>query len=88
MCPVIVVRGGDRNRQGAFRRVVVGVGDAAQSSAAVRFAFGEAEARGCGLHGVGAWCRPAPEHVDHPLIADDASGAEEERTSGLLRRAA
>jgi len=46
VCPVIVVRGGERNRQGSFRRVVVGVGDSTEGSATVRFAFREAEARG------------------------------------------
>ncbi|EMF29702.1 stress-inducible protein [Streptomyces gancidicus BKS 13-15] len=84
VCPVVVVRGGERNRQGSFGRVVVGLGDSAEGSAAVRFAFREAQARGCALHAVRAWRRPAHEHVDHPLIADDAAGAEEERASALL----
>lgn len=84
MCPVVVVRGGERNRQGSFGRVVVGIGDSIEGSAAVRFAFREAQARGCDLHPVRAWRRPAHEYVDHPLIADDAAGAEEERASALL----
>ncbi|MGY1577801.1 universal stress protein [Streptomyces sp. MN13] len=84
VCPVVVVRGGERNRQGAFGRVVVGVGDSTQGSVAQRFAFAEAEARGCALHAVRAWRRPAHEHADHPLIADDAAGAHEERASALL----
>ncbi|MEW2609914.1 universal stress protein [Streptomyces sp. NPDC047880] len=84
VCPVFVVRGGERNRQGAFGKVMVGVGDAAESSAAVRFACREAEARGCALHAVRAWRRPAHEHVDHPLVADGAAGAREERASSLL----
>lgn len=83
-CPVVVVRGGERNREGSFGRVVVGLGDSGEGSAAVRFAFREAQARGCGLHAVRAWRRPAHERVDHPLIADDAAGAEEERASALL----
>ncbi|MFF8190988.1 universal stress protein [Streptomyces bobili] len=84
VCPVIVVRGGERNRQGTFGKVMVGVGDSTEGSAAVRFAFREAEARGCALHAVRAWRRPAHEHVDHPLVADDAVSAHEERASALL----
>ncbi|GAA3504109.1 universal stress protein [Streptomyces prasinosporus] len=84
VCPVIVVRGGTRNRQGGYGRVVVGVADPTRSSAAVRFAFREAEARGCALDAVRAWRRPAHEPVDHPLIVDDAAGVREERASALL----
>ncbi|MEU3102416.1 universal stress protein [Streptomyces griseoflavus] len=84
VCPVVVVRGGEPDLQGSPGRVVVGLGDSAEDSDAVRFAFREAEARGCGLHAVRAWRRPAHEHVDHPLIADDAAGAGEERASALL----
>lgn len=84
VCPVIVVRGGERNRQGSFGRVVVGVGDSTEGSAALRFAFREAEARGCALHAVRAWRSPAHEHVDSPLIVDDSAVAHEERASALL----
>ncbi|MCX4903793.1 universal stress protein [Streptomyces sp. NBC_00878] len=84
VCPVIVVRGGEQNRQGSSGRVVVGVGDSTESSAAVRFAFHEAEARGCALDAVRAWRSPAHERVDHPLIADDAARVNEERASALL----
>ncbi len=84
VCPVVVVRGAERNRQGSLGRVVVGLGDSTEGSAAVRFAFREAEARGCGLHAVRAWRRPTPEHVDHPLIADGAAGAGEEHALALL----
>lgn len=83
VCPAVVVRGGERNRQSSFGRVVLGVSDVTAGSAAVRFAFREAEARGCPLSAVYAWRRPAHEHVDHPLIADDAD-AHEERASALL----
>lgn len=83
VCPVIVVRGKGRNRQGA-RRVVVGVGDSTEGSGAVRFAFREAEARGCALQAVRAWRSPAHEHVDHPLLADDAARVHEERASTIL----
>ncbi|MGY0065662.1 universal stress protein [Streptomyces sp. QTS137] len=84
LCPVLVVRGSERSRQGLFGRVVVGVGDSTTGSGAVRFAFREAEARGCALDAVRAWRRPAHEHVDHPLLADDAAGAREERASANL----
>ncbi|MEV0305588.1 universal stress protein [Streptomyces prasinus] len=84
VCPVVVVRGGERNRQGSPGRVVVGVGDPTVSPAAVGFAFQEAEARGCALHAVRAWRRPAHEHVDHPPVGDDAAGVHEERASTLL----
>ncbi|QYX81834.1 universal stress protein [Streptomyces akebiae] len=84
VCPVIVVRGGERNRQGSFGRVVIGVGDSTEGSAALRFAFREAEARGCALHAVRAWRSPAHEHVDSPLLVDDSAVAHEERASALL----
>jgi nucleotide-binding universal stress UspA family protein len=87
VCPVIVVRGEERNRQDASQRVVVGVGDSTEGLGAVRFAFREAEARGCALDAVRAWRCPAHEHVDHPLVADDASRVHEERASTILTEA-
>lgn len=86
-CPVFVVRGAERNQQGAFRRVVVGVGDPADGWGAVRFAAREAAVRGCALDAVRVWRIPAHEHVDHPLLADDASGAREEGASTVLTEA-
>lgn len=84
VCPVIVVRGSERNRQGAFGRVVVGVGDSTEGSGAIRFAVREAEARGCALEAVRAWRSPAHEHVDGPLLADDAARVYGERASTEL----
>ncbi len=84
VCPVVVIRGRERNLQGSFGRVVVGVGDSTQGSNAVRFAFREATARGCALKAVRAWRHPAQEHTDHPPVADDAGPTHEERTSALL----
>jgi nucleotide-binding universal stress UspA family protein len=81
VCPVIVVRGAEPNRQGVLGRVVVGVGDPTGSASAVRFAVREAEARGCDLTAVRAWRSPANEPVDHMLIADDAARLREERAS-------
>ncbi|MGW2618977.1 universal stress protein [Streptomyces sp. NPDC001500] len=83
-CPVVVVRGGKPNRQGSHGRIVVGVGDPAEGSAAVRFALREAETRGCALHAVRAWRRPAHEHADRPLAADETVRAHEEQASALL----
>ncbi len=83
-CPVVVMRGGERNRQGSFGRVVVGVGDSTQGSTAVRFAFHEAVARGCGLDAVRAWRRPAPEHPERTPVADDSDRTHEERASAFL----
>ncbi|MEU1200372.1 universal stress protein [Streptomyces sp. NPDC005813] len=87
VCPVIVVRGAEQNRQGSSGKVVVGVGDSTEGSAAVRFAFREAEVRGCALHAVRAWRRPAHEHVDSPLDVDEGVPAPEERASTLLDEA-
>ncbi|MFD5856855.1 universal stress protein [Streptomyces chartreusis] len=84
VCPVIVVRGSDRNLQGSFGRVVVGVGDSTGDEGAVRFAVREAKARGCALTAVRAWRSPAREHADHLLISDDAAGAYEEQASSRL----
>lgn len=83
VCPVIVVRGGERNRQGSFGRVVLGVGDATEGSATVRFALREAEVRDCALDAVRAWRYPAHEHVDQPLL-EVAASVHEERASTLL----
>ncbi|MFF4948764.1 universal stress protein [Streptomyces chattanoogensis] len=84
VCPVIVVRGAEQNRQGAFDRVVLGVGEAPGGTAAIRFAFREAKVRGCALQAVRAWRCPAHETADHPLLADTAAHSHEERASGLL----
>ncbi|MFI2031266.1 universal stress protein [Streptomyces buecherae] len=83
-CPVIVVRGEERNRQGACDRVVVGVGGGAQSTAAIRYALREARARDCALFAVRAWRRPAHKHMDSPLAVDDSAIAQEDRASAVL----
>ncbi|QKW48626.1 universal stress protein [Streptomyces buecherae] len=86
VCPVIVVRGAERNRQGSFGRVVVGVGDS-PSAEALSFALHEAQARGCGVLAVRAWRCPAHENVDSPLMRDDSAIAHEERASATLTNA-
>ncbi|MGW7363514.1 universal stress protein [Streptomyces sp. NPDC054841] len=80
VCPVIVVRGSEQNRQGAAGRVVVGVGDSTEGSGALRFAFREAEARGCALHAVRAWRCPTCE----PDLSGDAAREHRDRADGIL----
>ncbi|MFI9612904.1 universal stress protein [Streptomyces sp. NPDC052023] len=87
VCPVVVVRGSDGNVQGAFGRVVVGVGDSTDSPGAVRFAVREAQVRGCSVTAVRAWRSPAPEQTGHPLIVDDTARVNEERASERLTEA-
>ncbi|MET9101777.1 universal stress protein [Streptomyces antibioticus] len=87
VCPVVVVRGAEPNVGGTFGRIVVGVGDTAERTGAVRFAAREAQARGCALTAVRAWRRPAHEHRDHPLVADDAVQAHDERAATELEDA-
>ncbi|WP_329239044.1 universal stress protein [Streptomyces canus] len=92
MCPVIVVRGEERNVRGSAGRVVVGVGDATGGTGAVRFAAREAEARGCALTAVRAWRNPVPEPGSsptesgpgHPGLAAGAAGAPEEQVAATL----
>ncbi|MFE2064379.1 universal stress protein [Streptomyces sp. NPDC059467] len=86
VCPVVVVRGAENSREGAFGSVVVAVGDTADGTGAeaVRFALREAQARGCALTAVRAWRIPSQQPVDHMLIADDAARLHEERASAAL----
>ncbi|MGW1983230.1 universal stress protein [Streptomyces collinus] len=59
-CPVIVVRGDPAGVAGAHERILLGIGGADDTSTeAVRYAFREAEIRGCVLDVVHAWRRPA-----------------------------
>jgi nucleotide-binding universal stress UspA family protein len=60
-CSVVVVRGGHRDRS-ARLPVVVGVDDSASGRLAARFAFSEAQLRGCGVVAVRAW-RPGAHPV-------------------------
>ncbi|MFF8939336.1 universal stress protein [Streptomyces paradoxus] len=58
-CPVIVVRGDKAGLAGTHQRILLGAGTPATGEEATRFAFREAEARGCVLDVVRAWRRPA-----------------------------
>ncbi|GAA1156272.1 universal stress protein [Streptomyces hebeiensis] len=73
-CPVVVVRGAEPNRRGAFDRVVLGVGESTGSTAAARFALAQAGSRECELLAVRAWRCPAHESMPYPLL-----GGEQER---------
>ncbi|MEV3860641.1 universal stress protein [Streptomyces sp. NPDC050095] len=59
--PVIVVRGDKAGLAGSHERILFAAGDAAADSAALRFAFREAEARRCTLDVVRAWRCPTHE---------------------------
>ncbi|MFD9325145.1 universal stress protein [Streptomyces sp. NPDC060065] len=85
-CPVIVVRGSlDNSAKSAMRgRVVVGVGDEPESSAAVRFAVQEASERRVPLEAVRAWRCPAHETTGHSLLPGEPARLHEERAAETL----
>ncbi|MEV0261124.1 universal stress protein [Streptomyces sp. NPDC050617] len=85
--PVIVVRGDKAGVAGAHERIVLGVGAAGAGSAAVEFAFREAEIRHCALDAVRAWRCPAHETTDHPLLAGEPDRYHEEQASLRLDEA-
>ncbi|MFI0966305.1 universal stress protein [Streptomyces sp. NPDC021080] len=88
-CPVIVLRGShdNRARDGRHRRVVLGVGDPAHGSTAVRFAFEEAAGRGVALEAVRAWRCPAHESTDHPPAPGEPARTHELRAAETLDKA-
>ncbi|MFE2935970.1 universal stress protein [Streptomyces sp. NPDC059278] len=63
-CPVVVVRGDKAGIEGGHGRILLGVGEPEGGSAAVRFAFREAAARGCELDAVRAWRCPSHTRAD------------------------
>lgn len=81
---VIVVRGDKAGLAGTHKRILLGVTDPTIAGEAVRFAFREAEARGCTLDAVRAWRAPAHQRADRPLIAGEAAHYAEEQASALL----
>lgn len=82
--PVIVVRGDRAGLAGTHERILLGAGEPATGGEAVRFAFREAEARGCTLDVVRTWRCPAHESADHPRPAEDPAHRHEEQASALL----
>ncbi|WP_327319562.1 universal stress protein [Streptomyces sp. NBC_01235] len=83
-CPVIVVRGDTAALAGSHERVLLGAAEPVTGTEAARFAFREAEARGCTLDVVRAWRCPARESADDPALADEPVRRHEERASALL----
>jgi nucleotide-binding universal stress UspA family protein len=83
-CPAIVVRGDNAGLHGQHERILLGVGDPATAEEAVRFAFREAESRGCTLDAIRAWRCPAHETTDHPGLADEPERYHEEQASARL----
>ncbi|MFF7452271.1 MULTISPECIES: universal stress protein [unclassified Streptomyces] len=85
-CPVIVLRGSHDNQvmPPVRGRVVVGVGEHPEPSAAVRFAFEEARRRGVPLEVVRAWRRPAHESTDHSLLSGGPGRVYEEQAAKTL----
>ncbi|MEU1850650.1 universal stress protein [Streptomyces sp. NPDC019990] len=90
-CPVIVVRGDKAGLTGTHERILLGAGDPGTSEEAARFAFREAQARGCVLDVVRAWRRPAPGTAGTAAPAEAPDRDHQERTraelDGLLREA-
>jgi nucleotide-binding universal stress UspA family protein len=90
-CPVIVVRGDRAGLAGSHERLLLGAGDPATGAEAVRFAFHEAEARGCVLDAVRTWRCPAREGGDEAVLAEAPGRDHEERAraelDALLREA-
>ncbi|MEU3558268.1 universal stress protein [Streptomyces fragilis] len=83
-CPVVVARG-DRNPDARHTGVVVGVTET--PTAALRFAFEEAQLRQVPLTAVRAWRCPSHRTADHPLLAGDPERMHAERAAGQLRAA-
>ncbi|MGQ4425110.1 universal stress protein [Streptomyces violaceoruber] len=83
-CPVVVVRGEKSALSDSHERVLLGAGDPDTSGAAVRFAFREADVRGCELDVVRAWRCPAYENADEGAPSDDSEDQPERRASALI----
>ncbi|MGW3248778.1 universal stress protein [Streptomyces sp. NPDC001070] len=88
-CPVIVVRGDLEitDTEGGERWIVLGVGPDGNSSAAVEFAFREAELRACGVRAVHAWRMPPGEGAEWTGYEDEAAKAHQRRAEEHLDEA-
>ncbi|MGW2641808.1 universal stress protein [Streptomyces sp. NPDC001348] len=88
-CPVVVLRGNHDNQAvpGRHDRIVVGVGEKAADTAAMRFAAEEARSRGVPLEAVRAWRCPAHETTDHPLPAGEPARLHEQQAVDALAAA-
>lgn len=83
-CPVVVVRGDRASLAGTHERILLGLGNADTGTDAVRFAFREAEVRGCVLDAVRAWRRPAYDRGGHLLPDAERPDEYEEQAADLL----
>ncbi|MFI9614989.1 universal stress protein [Streptomyces sp. NPDC052023] len=83
-CPVIVVRGDRAGLAGSHGRILLGAGEAGECGEAARFAFREADARGCLLDVVCAWRCPAYETADHAALAREQAHQHEEQAAAVL----
>ncbi|MFE9775299.1 universal stress protein [Streptomyces sp. NPDC005931] len=90
-CPLVVVRGDvdrdDVTRRPGRGRIVVGIGEEAETAAAVRFAAEEALLREVPLEAVRAWRRPAHGRAADASPAHAAGLTPEERAVRTLRAA-
>ncbi|MEU5047354.1 universal stress protein [Streptomyces griseorubiginosus] len=86
-CPVIVVRGAPAALDGTRERILLGVDEPAAGGEAVRFAFREAEVRGCTLDAVRAWRCPAQESTVPPALTARQGHQHEEHASAQLDEA-
>nr|BFD81796.1 universal stress protein [Streptomyces sp. Xyl84] len=82
-CPVIVVRGDTAGLTGTHERILLGAGAPEAGGEAVRFAFHEAEVRGCVLDVVRAWRRPLTG-ADASLPEEEGVHPDEERAAAFL----
>ncbi|OIJ95312.1 universal stress protein [Streptomyces monashensis] len=84
-CPVIVVRGDPAGLAGTHERILLGIGDADDTSTeAVRYAFREAEVRGCVLDVVHAWRRPAFDRNGNRIRTGGPADTYGERASAVV----
>ncbi|MFB7507916.1 universal stress protein [Streptomyces broussonetiae] len=83
-CPVVVVRGDRAGLAGTHERILLGLGEAAAGTEAVRFAFREAEVRGCVLDVVRAWRRAAHDRNGERIRAGGPADLYEEQASALV----
>ncbi|MET8560189.1 universal stress protein [Streptomyces flaveolus] len=83
-CPVVVVRGDQAGLAGGHERILLGLGETDTSAEAVRFAFREAEVRGCVLDVVRAWRRPAYDRSGDRLQPGGPTDTYEERASAVM----
>ncbi|MEW2296184.1 universal stress protein [Streptomyces sp. NPDC006743] len=82
-CPVVVVRGDLAGLSGTHGRILLGAGAPGEGGEAVRFAFREAELRGCVLDVVRAWRRPLTA-TDGSVPEEESVHRDEERAAALL----